>query len=98
MQYNNIVLKGKKFPSTLLSALDMKASIEVPYSAGAQGVVIWGDPAYHQEKDPGRVGRFNAYFRSTIAPEILAFNKTLPPPQLKLHVDGGNGKVHLVND
>ena len=76
----------------------MKASIEVPYSAGAQGVVIWGDPAYHQEKDPGRVGRFNAYFRSTMAPEILAFNKTLPPPQLKLHMDGNNGKVHLVND
>lgn len=79
MQYNTVVVKGQKFPSTLLSSPDIKASIEVPYSAGAQGVVIWGDPTYHQEKDPGRVGRFNAYFRSTLAPEILAFNKTLPP-------------------
>jgi hypothetical protein len=80
MQYNNILTKGKKFPSTLLSAPDIKASIELPYSVGAQGVVIWGDPAYHQEKDPGRVGRFNAYFRNTLAPAIVAVNKTLPPP------------------
>ena len=78
-QYNSVVVKGNKFPSTLLSEPDIKAEIEVPYAAGAQGVVIWGDPAYHQERDPGRVARFNAYFRNTMAPEIVAFKKSLPP-------------------
>ena len=75
-----MVVKGSKFPSTLLSKPDIKAEVELPYHAGAQGLVIWGDPAYHQKKDPGRVGRFNTYFRGTLAPEVVRFKASLPPP------------------
>ena len=39
--YNSVVAKGNKFPSTLLSKPDIKAEIELPYHAGAQGLVIW---------------------------------------------------------
>jgi hyaluronoglucosaminidase len=46
--------------SVLLRAADMSASIRLPYYAGAQGLVLWGDPSYHQTSlhDPGRVKRF----------------------------------------
>ena len=37
--YNSVVAKGNKFPSTLLSKPDIKAEIELPYHAGAQGLV-----------------------------------------------------------
>eukprot|EP01051_Picozoa_sp_SAG22_P034221 SAG22_NODE_15410_length_349_cov_0.828000_1_plen_101_part_01 len=39
--YNSVVTKGNKFPSTLLSEPDIKTEIELPYAAGAQGLVIW---------------------------------------------------------
>jgi hypothetical protein len=35
-----VVVKGNTFPSTLLSTPDMKAEVELPYHAGAQGLVL----------------------------------------------------------
>jgi hyaluronoglucosaminidase len=63
--------------SRLLSAADTRASIQLPYLAGAQGLVIWGGgPPFH---DPGRKARFQSYFDGVLAPEICAFKCRLPP-------------------
>ena len=58
-----------------LTAADTKASVEIPYYLGADGLVVWGDPGYIGKElhHPHRVAQFQQYFDSTLAPELKRF-------------------------